>query len=122
MSNPNISQIGVETRFQRGKSGNPGGRPKRGFSLLRLLRKELESPCVDGSPLTRGEMVAKRFVDMAEAGSIKHAALLIQYIDGPPSAAMEQAIVEMAEELGRRYKIDPEELLRSFEAETGLAS
>lgn len=81
--NPNIREAGKETRFKRGQSGNPGGRPA-GASLTALVRAELSKPCVEGSSVTKREMLAGMIVDRAIAGDDAMIVKVWAYEDGNP--------------------------------------
>jgi len=56
-------------RWTRGTSGNVGGRPRRGQALADLLRSELDKPGPDGR--SRGERIARKLVELAEAGDVR---------------------------------------------------
>ena len=63
------------TRFQKGRSGNPSGRPKRTRTQLDLLRRELAQrvTLTEGGRkrrLTKGELVAKQLVTRAMKGEV----------------------------------------------------
>lgn len=53
MSNPDISEYGVNTRFQPGVSGNPAGRPKGSKNKRTLVKKMIEDPYFDWSMLSQ---------------------------------------------------------------------
>jgi hypothetical protein len=55
-------------RWTPGTSGNTRGRPRRGQALAELLKAELDRAGPDGR--SRGERIARKLVELAEAGSI----------------------------------------------------
>jgi hypothetical protein len=61
--------------FQKGQSGNPGGRPK-GSSITAVIRKMLEKP---GAM----EEVAKAILAHTKEGNGAYAKILMDRIDGP---------------------------------------
>jgi hypothetical protein len=57
------------TQFQKGKSGNPCGRPKGSRNLSGLLKQALEARVEhDGEPMTKLEAAVKQIADNAAAG------------------------------------------------------
>lgn len=100
--------------FKKGQSGNPGGRPV-GLSLTRLVREELLKPTVEGSKVTKGEVVAARVVDLAQAGHPTFVPLVWKYVDGEPKAAADLTLRELVEQLAERMGLDPKALLAEFE-------
>src|SRR5260370_19857539 len=73
----------TETRFQKGQSGNPGGRPRRTKTLVALLGEALSRrsgyPKADGSWMTHAEAIFTRLVRQA-AGSDPPAKKLLLYV------------------------------------------
>ena len=69
----------VATRWKKGQSGNPGGRPK-GQSLVALLREVLEREH-NGRPIK--ELVAERIVKEALSGKFPYAKELLDRLEGP---------------------------------------
>ena len=55
--------------FPKGSSGNPGGRA-RGPKLSTLIAAELEKATVEGSAITKAQVIAARLVNLAEAGDL----------------------------------------------------
>lgn len=63
------------TRFKKGRSGNPSGRPKQTRSQLELLRRELAQrvTVTEGGRkrrLTKGELITKQLVTRALKGEV----------------------------------------------------
>lgn len=106
--------------FKKGQSGNPAGRPP-GLSLTRLVREELQKPAVEGSSVTKGEMVASRIVAMAQAGDRVFAPLVWRYVDGDPKDSTERALLDLAEQLAPKLGLTPEALVAEFKREMGAA-
>jgi len=64
------------TRFKKGKSGNPGGRPRGSRNLNTSIMKELKEPIIVNEngrqrELTKREAMVKRLVNAALAGDRK---------------------------------------------------
>tara|TARA_R110000787_G_scaffold153606_1_gene267533 strand:- start:339 stop:737 length:399 start_codon:yes stop_codon:yes gene_type:complete len=63
------------TRFRKGRSGNPCGRPKRTRTQLEVLRRELSQRVTVTEAgrkrrLTKGELIAKQLVTRAVKGEV----------------------------------------------------
>lgn len=70
------------TRFTKGKSGNPKGRPKQSRNLVTLIDAELDKAVViqEGNrkvTITKREALAKRMVNAALNGDAKSTSALI---------------------------------------------
>ncbi|MGO9596578.1 MAG: DUF5681 domain-containing protein [Isosphaeraceae bacterium] len=76
MANQNPSPA---TRFARGKSGNPGGRP-RGESLTARLRRYLDGRDKDGRH--RAERLAQKIAELALSGGIQAIRLVLDRMEG----------------------------------------
>ena len=76
--------------FQKGQSGNPGGRPK-GMSLVAQLKEELLKPASGSTTTTNKEMVAHKLVQMAIAGDVPAIRLCFEYIDGKATQPVEHS-------------------------------
>lgn len=77
--------------FQKGQSGNPGGRPKSGESLSSILRKKMDQVItVDGQEITAKEMIAIRLLELAinkkDLNALKYC---FDRIDGTPKLLQE---------------------------------
>ena len=70
----------VESRFQKGQSGNPGGRPRQKKELVGLLTEALSSrtgfPKPDGSWMTYAEAIFAGLVAQAAGSDLKAKKLL----------------------------------------------
>ena len=77
--------------FKPGQSGNPGGRPKKGFSIRENLRgmmsEEITIPGKDGKPdtvMTKGAIISAKLFQAAASGDLTAIKLCLDNIDGPP--------------------------------------
>jgi hypothetical protein len=70
----------IENRFQKGQSGNPGGRPRRTKTLVALLGEALSLrsgfPKPDGSWMTQAEAIFAGLVGQASGSDLKAKRLL----------------------------------------------
>lgn len=106
--------------FKKGQSGNPTGmRP--GLSLTRLVRDELQKPTVEGSKITKAQMVAERIVNLAQAGHVVFTPLVWKYVDGEPKDSAEKAIRELAAKIAPKLGLDPDALADEFLRDIGAA-
>lgn len=87
--------FGVMT-FKPGQSGNPGGRPKKGYSIREHLRAsmadEITIPGKDGKPdqvIAKGAFLSSKLFQLAASGDLAAIKLCLDNIDGPPAQAME---------------------------------
>ena len=94
MSNPNPSP---ETRFKPGESGNPNGRPSKGYSITEMMREMLNN---DPEVKQRiGEVIAAKALE-GDTNAIK---MLWQYMDGMPKQKIEASVVDPEDEL-KKFK------------------
>jgi hypothetical protein len=94
------------TPWPKGRSGNPGGRPKR-KPLTELLVAELEA-CVHGTDTTRMQEIIQRLVQMAAAGDLGAIKHIWAYVEGLPTQKVD--IRGEVERLAEQYGRDPDEL------------
>ena len=69
--------------FQKGQSGNPNGRPKKGYSITDAFKRMLEA-----DPAKKEAIVNKIFI-AALGGDMTAAKLIWQYMDGQPAQAID---------------------------------
>ena len=110
MANPNGTLRNLRS-FPRGRSGNPGGRPK-GQSITAALRAELDRPCADDPTVTKGERLAERLVSMALAGDLGAIREVLDRTEGKAVARTEQGDPGAFEELAYLSTEELRELLR----------
>lgn len=67
-----------DTQFKPGQSGNPNGRPKKGYSITEWFREMLSS-----KPEVKEEL-GKAILDKAKAGDPTALKLIWNYMDGMP--------------------------------------
>lgn len=77
--------------FKPGQSGNPGGRPKKGYSIREHLRASMEDeitiPGKDGKPdqvIAKGAFLSSKLFQLAASGDLAAIKLCLDNIDGPP--------------------------------------
>src|SRR6266851_6966875 len=74
----------VETRFQKGQSGNPGGRRRGTRTLAALLGEALSRrsgfPNADGSWMTQGEAIFASLVSQAAGPDLKAKKVLFELL------------------------------------------
>lgn len=83
--NPNPSPA---TRFSKGETGNPNGRPKGSISLAELVKKELEL-VPKGEKKSFAELLIAKVMDMALKGNFQAIKLIWSYVDGLPRQTIE---------------------------------
>lgn len=79
--------------FQKGQSGNPGGRPKRDWTWSGLIAQELENELTakDGTKGKYKDFVVKRLVRMAIDGDIQAQKEIMNRMDGMPKQSIEHS-------------------------------
>jgi len=70
--------------FSKGKSGNPGGRPKKENSLTGIL-EELSNAPPKGQRKTRKVLLAETLYELALSGDIPAIKYIYDRIDGKPT-------------------------------------
>lgn len=88
--------------FKPGQSGNPNGRPPKGYSITEMMREMLAS-----KPEIK-DAIGKVIAQKAMEGDRDAIRLLWQYMDGMPSQSVD--LTSKGEQLGA-YKELPEEKL-----------
>jgi Family of unknown function (DUF5681) len=69
----------LHTRFRKGHSSNPNGRPRGSKSFATLVNKALEQPVVlrkNGRTMTKRELLAEQLVNKAASGDYRATRLL----------------------------------------------
>ncbi len=98
----------IHTRFRKGRSGNPGGRPRRARDLLTVIERALDRPAPEtvggGRRVSRREAIVARLVEQAAAGELRATKLLLDLAEKARRAAGPDPIDEDGE--------DPREFLR----------
>lgn len=91
MTDPKAYTVGYKrppehTRFKKGQSGNPKGRPKGSLNFIQALEKELRSPVTVKEPgggsrtITKFEAALKQLANKAAMGDHRAMALLMSFV------------------------------------------
>lgn len=90
--------------WQKGQSGNPKGRPKKGQTMTDLLKEYLEEKNdlgikEDGDLITVKRALIKGIVMLALSGNVQAMQYIINRIDGMPTQAIDMNFDKL-EDLG----------------------
>ena len=81
----------IHTRFRKGHSGNPGGRPRHARDLFALIERALDRPAPEtaegGRRRSRREAIVARLVEQAAAGELRATKLLLDLAEKAGRAA-----------------------------------
>ena len=77
--------------FKPGESGNPGGRPKKAYSLTAMLRDAGEKVIDEATGLTRAQALAETMWKQAEDGDRQMAQYIVDRMDGKPKERVEHS-------------------------------
>jgi hypothetical protein len=75
--------------FQKGQSGNPLGRPKKGETFSEALERESEEMVNNGS-ISKRDALAKVLYNEAAKGNLKAIEMIMDRIDGKPRQSIDQ--------------------------------
>ncbi len=93
MANPNPLD---EIKWKPGQSGNPNGRPPKGYSITDTVREMMAN-----SPEAK-EKLSKKVLEKALEGDLKAVELLWAYMDGKPTQTSNINLQENPEEKVKR--------------------
>jgi hypothetical protein len=77
--------------FVKGESGNPGGRPKKQFSITAMLRERGEEIVNLETGETRAQRLARIMWEQAEGGDRQMAQYIVDRQDGKPKERVEHS-------------------------------
>ena len=77
----------VSTSYKKGQSGNPKGRPKKGWTWSEALEDAMKEAMKDGKPVKHH--VARALVREALKGNVQAAKEIMNRMDGMPKQAIE---------------------------------
>lgn len=103
--------------FKPGQSGNPRGRPKKGYSIREHLRAsmadEITIPGKNGNPdqvIAKGAFLSSKLFQLAASGDLAAIKLCLDNVDGPPVQKVEQTNIDASAPL------DPAEAIAAAKA------
>ena len=76
----------ISTRFKKGRSGNPSGRPKKQPSFRSEFMAELGEPVssVDKEPISKQRALIRTLVELALAGNLRAMSVVVSYLQRSP--------------------------------------
>ena len=78
-----------DTKFKKGQSGNPNGRPVGSFSLVGMLREEIQK-VPEGQKLSYAEAFLRKMLSKAiNEGDHASQKLIMNYLEGLPQMKMD---------------------------------
>jgi hypothetical protein len=77
--------------FKQGESGNPGGRPKKAYSITQMIRDAGERVIDEATGETRAQRLARIMWEQAEGGDRQMAQYLVDRQDGKPKERVEHS-------------------------------
>lgn len=86
MSTQSAKNLSTLKPWKKGQSGNPHGRPKKGYSITETFRQLLE-----GKPEIRKQL-AQSILNKALIGDVAAQKLIWQYMDGMPKQEIDATI------------------------------
>ncbi len=72
------------SRWKPGQSGNPDGRPPKGFSMAEVLRELLEQ----GENKPSARQIAEKAIAAAKSGDMRAIEFIFDRIDGKPKQSL----------------------------------
>lgn len=85
--NSNMGNPNPPNQWKPGQSGNPKGRPPKGYSITEMVRTLIETPYKDpktGQVVDLREAIGLKIIDKAMQGDTAAQKMIWQYMDGMP--------------------------------------
>jgi hypothetical protein len=78
----------ISTRFQKGQSGHPSGRPKKQPKFRNELMAELGEPVssADKEPISKQRALIRTLVDLALGGNLRALSVIVSYLQRSPES------------------------------------
>jgi len=73
-------------KFEKGQSGNPFGRPKKGQGLTDILKLQLDEASDGG--ISKKEQIARKLIELALDGNLQALIYVFDRLDGKPMQAV----------------------------------